>query len=239
MIDREGPASCNVKVINPSIKSDYFIRKRRTRIRFQDIESLQDKLCSESGDHGEIVKMGYIEPGDGAQGKQRWNLNAGDLEDMFEAYSGKTEIMLWVYAPASECSHQSGRMCSRSPLPSEKEAKPCKSDMHAKKLVQVEEIADELEVQQGGAYKREQYSVWAHMINMRKHESRDIPLLQGIQGKKEKTLHLTPAPALLIHLRFPQVRGSICAHNVWRSGIVYWRRVSSVKSNIKNCRKIF
>ena len=47
--------------------------------------------------------------------------------------------------------------------------------MHAKKLVQVEEITDVLEVQHGGAYTRKQYSVWAHMIDMRKHESHDIP----------------------------------------------------------------
>ena len=85
MIDLEGPTSYNVKVIKPSKKSDYFIRKWRTRIRFQDIESLQDKLYSELGDHGEIIEMGYIEPGHGAQGKQRWILNAGDLEDMYEA----------------------------------------------------------------------------------------------------------------------------------------------------------
>ena len=52
--------------------------------------------------------MGYIEPGHDARGKQCWILNAGDLEDMYEAYSGKTEIMLWVYVPASECSSQSG-----------------------------------------------------------------------------------------------------------------------------------
>ena len=32
--------------------------------------------------------------------------------------------------------------------------------------------------------------------------------------EKRKTLHLTPAPVLLIHLGFPQVSGSICAHNV-------------------------
>ena len=93
MIDLEGPTSYNVKVINPSKKSDYFIRKWRTRIRFQDIESFQDKLCSELGNHGE---MGNIEPVHGARGKQHWILNAGDLEDMYEAYSGKTEIMFWV-----------------------------------------------------------------------------------------------------------------------------------------------
>ena len=57
--------------------------------------------------------------------------------------------------------------------------------------MQVEEIADELEFQHGGAYTREQYSVWAHMIDMRKHESRDIPqdkpFFKGSKGKKKNT----------------------------------------------------
>ena len=34
-----------------------------------------------------MIEMGYIEPGHGARGKQRWILNAGDLEDMYEAYT--------------------------------------------------------------------------------------------------------------------------------------------------------
>ena len=101
MTDTEGPTSYNVKIINPMKKSDYFVRKWRTRIRFQSIESLQDKLRSELDNHTEALEMGYIEPGHGAQGKQRWILNDGDLEDMYEAYSGRKEIMLWVYAPAS------------------------------------------------------------------------------------------------------------------------------------------
>ena len=70
------------------------------------------------------------------------------------------------YAPTIESSSQSGRKRSRSPLPLEKEPKSRKSDAHAKKLVEVEEIANDLELQHGGAYTREQYSVWAHMINM-------------------------------------------------------------------------
>ena len=70
MTDLEGRTSYNVKVINPSKKSDYFIRKWRTGIRFQHIESLPDKLCSELGNHGEIVEMGYIEPVHGARGKR-------------------------------------------------------------------------------------------------------------------------------------------------------------------------
>ena len=67
-------------------KSDYFVRKWRTRIRFQSVEALQDKLRSEFDNHAEAFEMGYIEPGHGAQGKQRWMLDDGDFEDMYAAY---------------------------------------------------------------------------------------------------------------------------------------------------------
>ena len=58
MTDTEGPTSYNVKIINPMKKSDYFVRKWRTRIRFQSIESLQDKLRSELDNHTEALEMG-------------------------------------------------------------------------------------------------------------------------------------------------------------------------------------
>ena len=158
--------------------------------------------------------MGYVKLGHGVRGKQRWLLNNDDLADMYEAYSGKTEIMLWEYAPTIESSSQSGRKRSRSPLPPEKEPKSRKSDAHAKKLVEVEEIANDLELQHGGAYTREQYSVWAHMINMQKHESRtvtpDKPFFKGSKGKKKFALSdlststsepLGISPGKRIHLR--------------------------------------
>ena len=89
MIDLDGPTSYNVKIINPSKKSDYFIRKWRTSTRFQTIEDFQDKLRGELDGHGETIEMGYVEPGHGVRGKQRWLLNNDDLADMYEAYSGK------------------------------------------------------------------------------------------------------------------------------------------------------
>ena len=164
---------------------------------------------------------------------------------MYEAYSGKTEIMLWVYAPASECSSQSERKRSRSPLPSEKEPKSRKSDAHAKKLEQVEEIADELEVQHGGPYTREQYSVWAHMIDMRKHESRDIPpdkpFFKGSKGKKENTSSdpctsstdpLEISPGKRIHLRTQCMDQLEKWHCILEKGIISEEQYKELQGNI-------
>ena len=39
--------------------------------------------------------FGYIEPGHGARGKQRWLTSADDLKDMYSTHQGKKEILLW------------------------------------------------------------------------------------------------------------------------------------------------
>ena len=41
-----------------------------------------------------MENFGYIEPGRGAKGKQRWLASAENLEDMYRVHHGK-EILLW------------------------------------------------------------------------------------------------------------------------------------------------
>ena len=45
-----------------------------------------------------MENFGYIEPGRGAKGKQRWLASAEDLEDMYCVHHGKEEILLWCNA---------------------------------------------------------------------------------------------------------------------------------------------
>jgi len=67
-------ASYSVKLVNPDRKSEYRVEKWRTNVKFKTPESLTEKLketftelspCSE-------IKVGYMEPGHGYKGKQRW-----------------------------------------------------------------------------------------------------------------------------------------------------------------------
>ena len=248
MIDLEATTSYSVKIINPSKKSDYFIRKWRTRIRFQNVQCLQEKLRKELDGLDKTFEMGYIEPGHGARGKQCWILSDDDLDDMYEAYSGKKEIMLWVYARSGETSGESGRKRPRSPLPSgdhEKAQKSRKSDSHAKKLMEVEEIADDLVLRHGGLYTREQYSVWAHMINMQKHESRDVapdkPFFKGSKGKKKLATSdpststsepLEISPGKRIHLRTQCMDQLEKWHCLLEKGVISEEQYSELQGNI-------
>ena len=111
--------------------------------------------------------------------------------------------------------------------------------------MQVEEIADELEVQHGGPYTREQYSVWAHMIDMRKHESRDIPpdkpFFKGSKKKKENTSSdpctsstdpVEISPGKRIHLRTQCMDQLEKWHCIPEKGIISEEQYKELQGNI-------
>ena len=253
MLDVEdGPNSYSVKVVNPSKKSDYFIRKWRTSVRFQSVQQLRRSLCEELndmlvGDHSEL-EIGYIEPGHGTRGKQRWIFDDKDLADMYQVYSKKGEIILWMFNSCGESS-SSGRKRQRSPADgqphSSKSQRTTKSDTHSKKLVEVEQIAEDLEEKHGGQFTREQYNVWAHMINMRKHESRDTPpdkpFFKGSQAKKKPTVNPSksdpPIPAGIspgkrIHLRSECMEQLEKWHSLLEKGAICEEQYTEMQANI-------
>ena len=128
-------------------------------------------------------------------------------------------------------------------FPQKKKTKSRKSDAHAKKLVQVEEITDELEVQHGGAYTREKYSVWAHMIDMRKHESHDFPpdkpFFNGSKGKKKNTSPdpcstdpLEISPGKRIHLRTQCMEQLEKWYCLLEKGIISEEQYTELQGNI-------
>ena len=92
--------SYSVKVINPSKKTDYTLRKFRVSVRFVTMgdmmkalaESFPTFITKESE-----LEFGYIAPGHGARGQQRWIADDIDLQDMYAEYRGKKEITLWFF----------------------------------------------------------------------------------------------------------------------------------------------
>ena len=55
-------------------------------------EELVNAFSSQIGENPP-EQVGYIEPGHGAKGKQRWQ----DLNDMYDIHSSSQEVMLWTY----------------------------------------------------------------------------------------------------------------------------------------------
>lgn len=61
--------------------------------------SLKEEIMSKCDGKASVDGgFGYIEPGHGVKGKQRWLMNNEDVADMYTVHEGKKEILLWCYA---------------------------------------------------------------------------------------------------------------------------------------------
>lgn len=66
--------------------------------KFQSIDSFKKAIldvCKEKV--SSLDNFGFIEPGHGTKGKQRWLTSQEDLNDMYATHEGKKEILLWCY----------------------------------------------------------------------------------------------------------------------------------------------
>lgn len=89
--------------------------------------------------------MEFIEPSHGAKGKQRI-VDDDDLCDMYKTYKGKKDIMLWVTTFTRSWVSSNG--------------KKTKYDVHTHKMMEVEEIANDLQTRHENHYTWEQYTTW-------------------------------------------------------------------------------
>ena len=76
--------SYSVKIVNPQQKSDYTVKRLPFRTRFCSVEELRQELKQCLG--VSPSQIGYIEPGHGLKGKQRWLANTDDIEEMYSCF---------------------------------------------------------------------------------------------------------------------------------------------------------
>ena len=248
--------SYSLKVVHREKKSDYSVRKWRDAqsVRFESVNALKYRLKQNFSDIlGDVkedeIEMGFIEPGHGAKGKQHWIVDDDDLRHMYKTYEGKKDIMLWVYLGTIKRPH--------SPDPeSSSTGRKTKYDVHTHRMMEVEEIADDLETRHGNCYTQEQYNVWAHMIHLKKHHSHDNapdkPLFRGSRSKKPsvscKSTHSTPStstsgnssplptgisPGKRIQLRSQSMQQLEMWHSLYEKGAVEEEEYKKVQDNIQ------
>ena len=173
------PFAYSIKVINRERKSDYTVKKLRSSVRFSSFKELNDSI------HGSLefvpLELGFIEPGHGLKGRLRWISNDTDLEEMYTEYPKKREFLLWCYTINTQVddgiAHKiSGqkRAASADPAASTSKRK-AKSGFCEKKVTEVEEIIQDLRDKHGTKFSTEQLSMWAHVIHIGKHSSRETP----------------------------------------------------------------
>ena len=192
---RQFNAEYLVKVVNPARKGEYEVHKLRVLRQFSTVEELKTNLQGSLKDHvsdskGKEFHVGYIEPGkQGVRGKTRW-LFTGDLLDMYSAYSGKSEILLWCDGRKVEKETAQQSKHSSDECPPSKRGRKSVTESQAKKLSDVQEIYEALEEKNRGSYSEEQMHMWAHLIQMGKHKSYepppDKPFFRGSLAKAKK-----------------------------------------------------
>ena len=116
-----------------------------------------------------LESVGYIEPGHGAKGKQRWLTSIDDLKDMYRVHKGKTEILLWSLHLEVQ------RKRTHSP-DADENGKRARYDKYLDSMTEVQLIEEDLiERHPDGQYTDEQLRSWTHLIQMKKHSSYDTP----------------------------------------------------------------
>ena len=186
----------SVKVINRSRKSEYRVKKLAAANQFKTIDELQSQLQSLDVSTDDV---GYIEPGHGLKGRQRWLSGDDDLQEMYRLHPNRNEILLWCYTceqPGSKTQPTRKRSASKDQHregedgPAKAKAK-CQSC--ANKISEVEAIVKQLQEKHDSQYTVEQFNAWAHLLHMGKHGSYDSPPdLPYFRGYKKKTQEPEP-----------------------------------------------
>ena len=176
----------SVKVINPSRKTAYTVRKLKAVDVFTSVDALKDQINKMLDD--EVEAVGFIEPGHGLKGKQRWLVGNEDLDDMYLLHKSKREITLWCYSrlaapPGQTEQPKKKRSLSDSEVPPAKAPRGnpaaavsrSKHDQCAMKVQEVEKIVQRLKEKHESNFSIEKLHAWAHMIHLNKHSSYETP----------------------------------------------------------------
>ena len=241
-----------MKVINGKKKSDYSVLKWRDAAykQFKTISDIKDGLAEWINLSEELdLVMGYIEPGHGAKGRQRWLHDDSDLTDLYQLYKGKKEIMLWCHSLA-----RPERSRSRSPRGSGSSAGAKTSSKVAQSLIskrdQVDAIVQKLKDKHQDKFTPPQLNTWAHCIHMKTHssydESPDKPFFRGsckqLNSSDKQDLPSTSAcgpisPGKRINLRSQCMDQIEKWHQLFTKGIIseeqYKELVDKVWKDIK------
>ena len=191
-----------VKLINKTRKKEYRIEKLGST-PFNSLESIKAALKDRGGNVNDGI--GYIEPGHGLNGKQKWLLD-DDVSEMYAAHRKSREVMLYAYnnvpggGESGESSATRGKRPKLKPL---KETPPPKRGSTST-ITQVEAIIADLKEKHGSKYDAAKYACWAHCIQNGKHSSVDEPPDLHFSPVERKVavlvsvilLHLDPLPSV-------------------------------------------
>ena len=181
------PYAYSVKIINRGRKSDYTVSKLHSSAKFSSVEELKESFHTAL----DFVpsEFGFIVPGHGLKGRQRWIRDDTDLDEMYSDHPNKQDFILWCYTAVTQVGDGTTHKISGQKRAASTEAAPKSKSTCVRKITEVEEIIKDLREKHGTSFTTEQFSMWAHVIHIGKHSSReappDLPFFR--QGHKKTT----------------------------------------------------
>ena len=238
----------SIKLI-PKKKADYSVKKLHGLTKqyssLEELKTAVSEVCKEAVlDH-----FGYIEPGHGAKGKQRWLQSDRDIKDMYHLHEGKREILLWSF----NYSDQAHRKRPNSPCDDVSQANErSRYDKHLDKMTEVESIEEDLKKKHSdGPYSEEQLCSWAHLIQMKKHTSYDVPPNKpfwkvrsahsdkSVSGSSSVSSEASVSPYKWINLRGQCVQQLLQLHELLEKGGISKEQYDDMQSTIMDEVKNF
>ena len=158
--------------MNKARKKQYKVEKLSAKTPFDSLNSMKTALKQVDDHVGDSI--GYIEPGHGLKGKQKWLLDDDDVSEMYAIHKNKREVMLYAFVDSQVQDDSDGTVQSQRPKQSEA-ASTTRKDVYTKTITQVETIMSKLKEKHGSQYDAERYACWAHTIHSGKHSSYEEP----------------------------------------------------------------
>ena len=157
----------NVKIINRSWKSAFYIKPLLYKQRFSTLNELKKRIVEKIGPIEDDV-VGYIEPSHGQRGKIQDLSDEDDLSEMYVLFKRQNNnVLLWCYdgnvgEPSNVLTRKRTAQTTSDSAPSSKRQAiaTCKS------ISEVEDIIKKLKVKHGDDFSAEKLNCWAHMLNV-------------------------------------------------------------------------
>ena len=164
----------SVKIISPHTPDSILIKDwESVSVKFSDVYVMKNQLSVDFAEYIQETEFtfGYIQPGHGAKGKQKSLEERDDLTTMYELYSKRKQIVLWLKVAKTK------RPLKVDDTSSKKQCRTTNHGSHLEKISEVQAIFEDLEKRHGNSkqYSPEQLRAWAHMIQLKKHESYEAP----------------------------------------------------------------
>ena len=238
-----------MKVINPNGTGGYKLHLLDSEEEFNSVQAVEKCIvssCQEYAEKDKVLHFGYILPGHGKKGKEIQLTSNDDLCEVYPRFRKGTEIVLWMKRTIDTTRKRSRTMTDQSQelehthtsseSDSSHRSKAGRSnyDKHIEKMTTVDEICDKLSTEHGDKYTSEQYSCWASLIQLRKHDYYDSP-------PKKTLLHREKGDGVACDGISPSKRINTCSEcisqlNKWHSlkerGIISEEQYKEVQDKI-------